>query len=128
MSDQQNGNKSKETRSMSMRGRGPMGHGRMAMLQGEKAHDFKGTMGKLIKYLGGYSKSILTVMIVAVASTVFTIVGPKLLGKATTKLFEGVMGQISGRSTDYLCSISTAPAREKCSPGSPMTLTPSARP
>ena len=98
MSDQQNGNKSKETRSMSMRGRGPMGHGRMAMLQGEKAHDFKGTMGKLIKYLGGYSKSILTVMVVAVASTVFTIVGPKLLGKATTKLFEGVMGQISGSS------------------------------
>ena len=96
MSDQQNGNKSKDTSQMRMRGRGPMGHGRMAMLQGEKAHDFKGTMRKLIKYLGGYNKSIIIVMVVAVASTVFTIVGPKLLGKATTKLFEGVMSQISG--------------------------------
>jgi ATP-binding cassette subfamily B protein len=68
----------------------------MAMLRAEKARDFRGTIGKLIKYLGAYNKLIVIVMIVAIASTIFTIVGPKLLGQATTKLFEGVMGQITG--------------------------------
>ncbi len=80
--------------------RGPMGGGRgggpMAMMKGEKARDFKGTMLKLIEYLGAYKISILIMMLFAAASTVFTIFGPKILGKATTKLFEGVMGQISG--------------------------------
>jgi ATP-binding cassette subfamily B multidrug efflux pump len=80
-----------------MRGRGPMGrHGPMAMMRGEKAHDFKGTMIKLIRYLGAYRVSVAIVMIFAAASTVFSIVGPKILGKATTKLFEGVMSQIAG--------------------------------
>jgi ATP-binding cassette subfamily B multidrug efflux pump len=81
-----------------MRGRGPMGrHGPMAMMmKGEKAHDFKGTMIKLIRYLGAYRVSVVIVMIFAAASTVFSIVGPKILGKATTKLFEGVMSQIAG--------------------------------
>jgi ATP-binding cassette subfamily B multidrug efflux pump len=83
--------------------RGPMGrrgpmrrHGPMAMMRGEKAHDFKGTMIKLIRYLGAYRVSVVIVMIFAAASTVFSIVGPKILGKATTKLFEGVMSQIAG--------------------------------
>jgi ATP-binding cassette subfamily B protein len=68
----------------------------MAMMKGEKARDFKGTMRKLIQYLGSYTIPILIVMLFAVGSTVFGIAGPKILGKATTKLFEGVMGQIAG--------------------------------
>ncbi len=78
--------------------RGPMGgrHGPMAMMPGESARDFRGTMVKLIQYLGGYRVPILLVLLFAAASTVFTIVGPKILGRATTKLFEGVMGQLAG--------------------------------
>ncbi len=75
------------------------GHGPMAMMRGEKARDFRGTMRKLIQYLGAYRISILIVMLFAVASTVFSIIGPKVLGKATTKLFEGVMGEIAGTGT-----------------------------
>jgi ABC-type multidrug transport system fused ATPase/permease subunit len=74
-------------------GFGPGGHG---MMRGEKARDFKGTMRKFIQYLGAYKWAILVVMIFAAASTVFTIVGPKILGQATTKLFEGVMSQTPG--------------------------------
>jgi ATP-binding cassette subfamily B multidrug efflux pump len=90
-----------------MRGRGPMRrHGPMAMMmRGEKAHDFKGTMIKLIRYLGAYRVSVAIVMIFAAASTVFAIVGPKILGRATTKLFEGVMSQIAGTGSidfDYI--------------------------
>ena len=82
------------------RRRGPMGHGGpMAMMKGDKARDFRGTMRKLIQYLGSYRIPILIVMLFAVASTVFNIIGPKILGKATTKLFEGVMGEIAGTGT-----------------------------
>ncbi len=77
------------------RGRGPMGGPHM-MMKGEKARDFKGTMRKLIQYLAKYRWSILVVFIFAIASTVFNIVGPKILGNATTRLFEGVMAKISG--------------------------------
>jgi ATP-binding cassette subfamily B protein len=68
----------------------------MAMMKGDKARDFGGTMRKLIEYLGSYKLSILIVLFFAVASTIFNIAGPKILGQATTKLFEGVLGQISG--------------------------------
>jgi ATP-binding cassette subfamily B multidrug efflux pump len=78
---------------------GPLGGGPMAMLKGEKPRDFKGTMRRLIQYLGSYKISILIVMIVAAGSTIFMIAGPKILGKATTKLFEGVMEQITGSGT-----------------------------
>jgi ATP-binding cassette subfamily B multidrug efflux pump len=79
---------------------GPMGHGGpMAMMRGDKPRDFKGTMVKLIQYLGSYRKSIVIVMLFAIASTIFNIIGPKVLGKATTKLFEGVLGQITGSGT-----------------------------
>ncbi|MBN1138963.1 MAG: ABC transporter ATP-binding protein [Anaerolineae bacterium] len=79
------------------RGGGPFGHGGpMALMRGEKARDFKGTMRKLIQYLGSYRLPILIVMLFAAASTVFAIISPKILGKATTKLFEGVLGEISG--------------------------------
>ncbi|MBM4429455.1 MAG: ABC transporter ATP-binding protein, partial [Chloroflexi bacterium] len=80
--------------------RGPMGHGGpMAMMKGEKARDFKGTMRKLIQYLGSYRLPILIVMLLAAASTVFSVIGPKVLGRATTRLFEGVLGQITGSGT-----------------------------
>jgi ATP-binding cassette subfamily B multidrug efflux pump len=93
-----------------MRGRGPMGHGGpMAMMKGDKARDFKGTMVKLIEYLGSYKTAIAIVMLFAVGSTIFNIAGPKILGKATTKLFEGVMEQIAGTGTgidfDYIGKI-----------------------
>ncbi len=79
-----------------MRRRGPMGHGPGAMMPGEKAKDFKGTSRKLLQYLGAYKISIAIVIIFAIISTVFSIVGPKILGQATNTLFAGVMGQISG--------------------------------
>ncbi|MFN2158355.1 MAG: ABC transporter ATP-binding protein [Anaerolineales bacterium] len=80
-----------------MRGHGPMGRGGpMAFMKGDRARDFWGSMRKLIQYLGSYRFSIVIVILFAVASTTFTIIGPKILGDATTKLFEGVMGQISG--------------------------------
>jgi len=80
-----------------MGGHGPMGRGGpMAMMKGERARDFKGTMRQLIQYLGSYKIAIVIVMLFAVASTAFNIAGPKILGQATTKLFEGVLGLISG--------------------------------
>lgn len=72
------------------------GPGGGVMQGGEKARDFKGTMRKLIKYLSPYKISILIVIIFAAASALFSIVSPKILGRATSKIFEGVMGQISG--------------------------------
>jgi ATP-binding cassette subfamily B multidrug efflux pump len=78
-------------------GGGPMGGGPMGMMRkGEKPRDFKDTLKKLIQYLGRYKVLILFIWLIAIASTVFSIVGPKILGKATTKLFEGVMAQIAG--------------------------------
>jgi ATP-binding cassette subfamily B multidrug efflux pump len=83
-----------------MRRRGMMGHGGpMAMMKGDKARDFKGTMIKLFQYLGPYRVPLVLMMIFAVASTVFIILGPNMLGQATTKLFEGVLGQITGSGT-----------------------------
>lgn len=79
--------------------RGPMGGpGPMGMMKGEKAKDFKGTVRKLLKYLGSYKAPIVMVLIAAVFSTVFAIVGPKILGQATTELFNGIMGKIQGTS------------------------------
>lgn len=80
---------------MSGRRRGPMGHGGHGM-PGEKAKDFRGTMKKLMAYLGAYKLQLLLVGIFAVGSTVFNIVGPKILGRATTEIFNGLVGKISG--------------------------------
>nr|WP_228725221.1 ABC transporter ATP-binding protein [Caproicibacter fermentans] len=66
------------------------------MMPGEKASDFKGTIGRLIKYLGSYKLPILICFAFSAASAVFSIVGPKVLGQATTRLFEGAMGKIAG--------------------------------
>lgn len=68
-------------------------------MPGEKARDFKGTMRKLIGYLSAYKLSMLIVLVFAIASTVFSVIGPKILGKATTRLFEGVVGEIAGTSS-----------------------------
>lgn len=73
---------------------GPGGmHG---MRGGEKAKDFKGTLGKLFKYLRPYYFRLVIVVIFASASTVFAIVGPKILAKATDKLSEGIMAKVAG--------------------------------
>jgi len=72
-----------------------MGGGRR-MGGGERARDFRGTMIKLLHYLAPYRASIILVLTFAVASTIFSIVGPKILGRATTRLFEGVMAEITG--------------------------------
>ncbi len=66
---------------------------------GEKPRDFKGTMKKLLEYLKPYRLPIIVVLVFALASTVFAIIGPKIMGKATTKLFEGVVAQIAGTGT-----------------------------
>ena len=83
---------------MPKRRRGPMGgHGPMGgMIGGEKAKDFKGSFSKLLAYIGRYKFAILTVMIFAAASTVFSVIGPKVMGKATTELAEGLMRKIGG--------------------------------
>ena len=76
-------------------GRGPMRHGR-GMMPGEKAKDFKGTMKKLMSYLGKYTYAIIAVFIFAIGSVAFSVIGPKVLGKATTEIFNGLIGKISG--------------------------------
>lgn len=90
---------------------GPMGGGPMGGMMGGpviKARDFKGTMRKLIAYLDKYKLSLVFVLIFAVASTAANIAGPKILGNATTKLFEGVMAQLGGTGAidfDYIGQI-----------------------
>ena len=79
------------------RHRGPMG-GPGGMMHGEKAKDFKGTLRKLLGYMGRYKIAILFVAIFAVGGTTFNILGPKILGKATTEIFEGLVGKLSGGS------------------------------
>ena len=87
---------------MQARQTGPMGGGGMRggmMLGGAKARDFKGTMRKLFSYLRAYRLQLAVAIIFAIASTIFTVVGPKILGLATTKLFEGVIAQLTGTGT-----------------------------
>ena len=84
--------------------RGPMGGGPMrggpmgGMMGGpvQKARDFKGTLRKLVAYLAPYRRVIVLVFILAIGSTVFSIVGPKILGNATTELFNGILAKIAG--------------------------------
>ncbi len=73
---------------------GPMGPG----FVGEKPKDFKTAMKKLIKYLSAYKFSIIAVIVLAMLSAAFSIAGPKILSKAITKIFEGLMSKISGSS------------------------------
>lgn len=75
--------------------RGPMG-GRRGTVPGEKAKDFKGSIKKVLNYMGRYKLRLMMMFIFAVAGTAFNIVGPKILGKATTELFNGLMAKIGG--------------------------------
>ena len=78
-------------------GRGPMGHG--GQVAPPKVKDVKNTTKKLINgYLGKYKIALIIVFLFAIGSTIFTIVGPKILGNATTEIFEGIMN-------NYACSI-----------------------
>lgn len=82
-----------EERRQPMRGRGPMGRG---MIPGEKAKDFRGSVGKLLNYMGRYKIALVFVIIFAICSTAFNIVGPKILSKATTEIFNGLLSKLSG--------------------------------
>jgi ATP-binding cassette subfamily B multidrug efflux pump len=77
-------------------GRGPMGGFGMPV---QKAKDFKGTLRRLTGYLQPHKSGLIVVIGAGVISTLFSVVGPKLLGKATTKVFEGYLGRAAGRST-----------------------------
>lgn len=98
----------KETRQTPPRRRGPMGGPHGGMMPGEKAKNFKGAIRKLIHYIGYYKFAVLVVMICAVCSTVFTVAGPKIMGKATTALAEGLGNKIAGTGEidfDYIAKI-----------------------
>ncbi|MBM6869130.1 ABC transporter ATP-binding protein [Pseudoflavonifractor phocaeensis] len=73
--------------------RGPMGRGRMSV---ERAKDFKGSMKKLLRHMGTHRLSLILVAIFAVCSTVFNVVGPKVLSQATTALFNGLVAKVQG--------------------------------
>lgn len=73
-----------------------MGHGPMSRMHGEKAKDFKGTLKKLLKEIKPFRIGVLVVIIFAIISTVFSIAGPKILGKATTEIFRGLVAKVSG--------------------------------
>jgi len=77
------------------RGGGPMGGGPMGgvVMSGEKAKDFKGTLRRLIGYLKPRAVHIISVFLVAILATIFSIVSPKIMGKATTRLFEGIVAK-----------------------------------
>ena len=76
-----------------MKGHGPMGRG---MMPGEKAKDFKGSVGRLLNYMGRYKIALVFVLIFAICGTAFNIVGPKILSKATTEIFNGLVSKLSG--------------------------------
>ncbi len=105
MTNQTNRPSSPSTQRASMPRHGGPG-GPPGMMRMEKARDFKGTMKRLVQYLKSYQVSIIVIMVLAAVSTVFNIFGPKILGKATTRLFEGVMGMIAGTGSgidfDYI--------------------------
>ena len=73
-------------------GRGPMGR----MMPGEKAQDFKGTIGKLVRFMGQFKVAFIAAIVFAIASAAFNIVGPKVLSQATTELFDGIVAKIGG--------------------------------
>ena len=77
--------------------RGPMGgHGHGPMMPGEKAKDFKGTLRKMLAFMGRFKVLLVVVFAFAIGSTIFNIVGPKVLSEATTELFNGIVAKIDG--------------------------------
>lgn len=89
-----NDNNTKSARKPRMGG-GPMGGGPMGAMM-DKPKDFKGSIGKLFKYIGKYKLQILLVIIFAIGSTVFSIIGPKIMGNVTTDIFKGLVGKVQG--------------------------------
>ncbi len=87
------------------RRRSPHGAGRM--MPGEKPRDFKGTVMRLIRFMGRFKVTLVLVMIFSIASTVFNIIGPKVLSEATTLLFNGAVAKIAGTGTIDFPSIAT---------------------
>jgi ATP-binding cassette subfamily B multidrug efflux pump len=84
--------------------RGPMGGGPGFGMPVQKAKNFKGTLKRLLRYLRPHRLHLLAVILAAVLSTVFSIVGPKVMGKATTKMFEGIMqkmAHVPGAKVDF---------------------------
>ena len=85
-----------------MKGHGPMGGPGGGHGPAEKAKDVKGTTKKLAQRLSRYKIAIIIVMIFAIGSTIFSIVGPKILGNATTEIYTGLMNKIN-RTGGRLC-------------------------
>ena len=85
--------------------RGPMrGHG---MMPGEKAKDFKGSTLRLLSYMGKFKFALIGVLLFAVGSTLFNVVGPKILGQATTELFSGLVAKVQGAGSINFGKIGT---------------------
>lgn len=86
--------------------RGPMrgGHG---MMPGEKAKDFKGSTLRLLSYMGKFRFALIGVLLFAVGSTLFHVVGPKILGQATTELFSGLVAKVQGTGSINFGKIGT---------------------
>ncbi|MCI5950324.1 MAG: ABC transporter ATP-binding protein/permease [Coriobacteriaceae bacterium] len=84
-----------KTQAPARRQRGPMG-GRGPMGRGEKPKDFKGTIRKLLGYVGRHKVAVFFAIVFAMCSVIFNIVGPKVLGKVTTKLYEGLVAKVQG--------------------------------
>ena len=78
--------------------RGHMGRGMRGGMPGESARDFKGTIKKLLRYMSAFKAHMAFVFVFAVCGTIFNIVGPKILGKATTEIFNGLVSMVSGGS------------------------------
>ena len=74
------------------------GHGARGGMPGDKAKDFKGTLKKLVRYMSAFKVHMIFVAIFAVCGTIFNIAGPKILGKATTEIFNGLVSKVSGGS------------------------------
>ena len=66
------------------------------MMPGEKAKDFKGSIGKLVRFMGQFKAALVLAIIFAIGSAAFNIVGPKVLSQATTELFEGLVAKVGG--------------------------------
>lgn len=83
-------------------------HGPGSVQAGEKPKNFKGSLQKMVRYLGSYWAAIVIVMIAAAASTVFSVIGPKVMGRATTALAEGLMRKYAGTGGidfDYIAKV-----------------------
>ena len=84
-----------DLRKVTQRRRPPHGPG-ARMMPGEKAKDFKGTIAKLVRFMGQFKVSLAVAIVFAICSAAFSIVGPKVLSQATTELFNGIVAKIGG--------------------------------